>query len=93
MLCRQSSLEQLALKNNPNLPQPRAPAGAVGRDVACSADTRAAICESKDHTCLISTAAETEALFQVENTRGSGNGARSRGLTCLSDYTAKTLNP
>lgn len=38
MLCWQSSLEQFALKINPNLLQPRAPAGAVGRDVACSAD-------------------------------------------------------
>lgn len=62
-------------------------------DVGCSADTRATICESKDLTCLISMAAEMEALFQVESTRGSGNCARSRGLACLSHYTAKTLNP
>lgn len=96
-MLRQSSLEQLALKNNHNLLQACTPAVAVGVRCGllcwCSADTRAAICESKDHTCLISTAAETEALFQVESTRGSGNCARSRGLACLSGYTAKTLNP
>lgn len=96
-MLRQSSLEQLALKNNHNLLQACAPAVAVGVRCGllcwCSADTRAAICESKNHTCLISTAAETEALFQVESTQGSGNCARSHGLACLSGYTAKTLNP
>lgn len=60
---------------------------------SCSADTRAAVCETKDHTCLISMAAEMEALFQVESTPGSGNGARRHGLASLSRCAAKTLNP
>lgn len=54
--------------------------------VCCSADTGAAICGSRDHTRLVSTAAGTEAPFQAEK-HASASCTRSRGLARLSGNT------